>query len=184
MRQILDRGAKFTAVLASNDNSALGAMDELQAAGLVVPRDVAVIGFDDRSEAKAQAPTLTTVHFPMFELGYQAAGLLLKAIEGQMKKGELVRIPTRLVIRESCGCLPGAFDRAEGAVTMRPVTLGRSGYQSPADSSDFDRETEEEHTRQVYQQLSEGIITAVHNESHGLTRQEVADLAQRLSNAF
>jgi len=109
LRQLLERRVRFTAVLASNDSSAIGAMDELQDVGLVVPRDVAVIGFDDRLEARGQMPPLTTVHYPMFELGYQAVEWLLRVIAGQRAPAEPIRIPTRLTIRESCGCLPGAF---------------------------------------------------------------------------
>ncbi len=109
LRRLLERRVRFSAVLASNDLSALGAMDELHAAGLAVPRDVAVIGFDDRLEARGQTPPLTTVHYPMFELGYQALEWLLRVIAGHQAPAEPIRIPTRLTIRESCGCLPGAF---------------------------------------------------------------------------
>jgi hypothetical protein len=56
MQQILASGAEFTAVMASNDESALGAMEALSAAGLKVPQDVAVIGFDNRLEGAVQEP--------------------------------------------------------------------------------------------------------------------------------
>ena len=72
MQRILASGAPFTAVLASNDLSALGAMDALRAAGRRVPEDVAVIGFDDILEARSQLSPLTTVRHPTFMLGYQA----------------------------------------------------------------------------------------------------------------
>jgi signal transduction histidine kinase/AraC-like DNA-binding protein len=108
MAQILSTGVPFTAVLASNDVSAMGAIDLLRERGRSVPQDVAVIGFDDLLEAKAQIPPLTTVRFPMFELGYRAVVLLLKIIQGQTDGDPSVRIQTRLVVRESCGCLPGA----------------------------------------------------------------------------
>lgn len=108
MHQILHSGAKFTAVLASNDESAAGAIDALQEAGIQVPDDVAVVGFDDRLEAMSLAPSLTTLHYPIFEIGHQAASLLLKYIEGHKQGPEIVRVPTRLVIRQSCGCQPGA----------------------------------------------------------------------------
>jgi signal transduction histidine kinase/AraC-like DNA-binding protein/CheY-like chemotaxis protein len=109
MAQILNTGAPFTAVLASNDVSAMGAIDLLRERGRSVPQDVAVIGFDDLLEARAQIPPLTTVRFPMFELGYRAVLLLLRLIQDQTNEGPSVRIQTRLVVRESCGCLPGAI---------------------------------------------------------------------------
>lgn len=104
MRQILNSGAAFTAVLASNDESAFGAMPALAAAGLRIPQDVAVIGFDDRPECTVQEPALTSVHIPLFKMGYRAVELLLQQIRGCAEATEPVKIPTRLVQRESCGC--------------------------------------------------------------------------------
>jgi signal transduction histidine kinase/DNA-binding LacI/PurR family transcriptional regulator/AraC-like DNA-binding protein/DNA-binding LytR/AlgR family response regulator len=109
MKHILESGAPFTAVLASNDRSALGAIRALTDAGIAVPQEVAVIGFDDRIEATAHIPPLTTVRYPAFEEGYQGVALLLEYIEGKRHETCTIRIPTRLVIRESCGCLPGVL---------------------------------------------------------------------------
>ena len=104
MQQILDSGVEFTAVLASNDESAIGAMHVLKKAGLRIPEDVAIIGFDDRKEAPAQKPPLTSVHVPLYKSGYQAVDMLLQFIEGQNEAPRLRKIPTHLVIRQSCGC--------------------------------------------------------------------------------
>ncbi len=114
MQSILDTGADFTALLASNDLSCIGALQTLRAAGRRVPEDVAVIGFDDILQARSQLPPLTTVRHPTFALGYQSVVTLLKAIRtrhpqtvrrnahGQSE----TRIPTQLVVRQSCGCRP------------------------------------------------------------------------------
>ena len=107
MQELLERKAKFTAMIGSNDELAIGAMHVLQAAGYLVPQDVAVIGFDDRIDARAQIPMLTSVHFPMFDVGYQTVQTLLKIIDGSLTEHQKIMIPTRLVIRESCGCLAG-----------------------------------------------------------------------------
>jgi signal transduction histidine kinase/DNA-binding response OmpR family regulator len=165
IRQIISQGSKFTAVLASNDRSAIGVLDGLRQAGYVVPQDIALIGFDDRLEARAQMPSLTTVHYPMFGLGYQAVELLLRAIEGESVNDELVRIPTRLVVRESCGCLPGvpASMRAEDSKVKKPHKKTR---------------------QQIGAQLTQVITAAVHNESFWLSQQEVAYLGQRLVEAY
>jgi signal transduction histidine kinase/DNA-binding LacI/PurR family transcriptional regulator/DNA-binding response OmpR family regulator len=105
MRQILTSGVKFTAVLASNDQSAIGAMEALREAGKRIPQDVAIIGFDDRPEAMAQRPPLTTVHSRTFERGYRALELMLQSLDGEPGTGaEVFNIPTVLVIRQSCGC--------------------------------------------------------------------------------
>jgi signal transduction histidine kinase/DNA-binding LacI/PurR family transcriptional regulator/AraC-like DNA-binding protein len=104
MRQIIQSGAHFTAVLASNDESALGAMQALKDAGRQIPEDVAVIGFDDRPESAAHEPALSSIHFPLFLMGYRAVELLLKQIGNAEGEVEQVTIPTYLVPRESCGC--------------------------------------------------------------------------------
>ena len=104
MRQILATAAEFTAVLASNDESAIGVLQALTEAGRRVPQDVAVIGFDDVVYAKAQNPPLTTVRHPTFDLGFQAVELLLEYLSGRRTAVTTVRVPTRLIIRESCGC--------------------------------------------------------------------------------
>jgi diguanylate cyclase (GGDEF)-like protein len=108
MQRLLRSGAKFTAVMCSNDHSAMGAMKALREAGRRIPQDVAVTGFDDVLESRAQIPPLTSVHFPLFETGYRALLLLLKRIEyGAHALPDVSRVSTRLMPRQSCGCLPG-----------------------------------------------------------------------------
>jgi signal transduction histidine kinase/DNA-binding LacI/PurR family transcriptional regulator len=106
LRHMLDAGVDFTAVLASNDESAIGVLRALSEAGRRVPQDVAVIGFDDVLYAKGQTPPLTTIRHPTFELGYRAVELLLDYISGRRTKVATVRIPTQLIVRDSCGCQP------------------------------------------------------------------------------
>jgi signal transduction histidine kinase/DNA-binding LacI/PurR family transcriptional regulator/DNA-binding response OmpR family regulator len=164
IRQILNQDEKFTAVIASNDRSAIGTLDGLRQAGFVVPQDIAVIGFDDRLEARALMPPLTTVHYPMFGLGYQAVELLLRAIHGENIRNELIRIPTRLVVRESCGCLSG-----NPAGVVEAVQLQKSQELSK---------------EQVIIRLTQMMTGAVHKESFWLSQQEVAYLSQRLVESF
>ena len=94
----------FSAVLASNDESALGAMQALKEAGRRIPRDVALIGFDDRPESAIQTPALSSVQIPLFKLGYQAVEMILQHIDHQPDAPQLIHVPTRLITRESCGC--------------------------------------------------------------------------------
>lgn len=160
--QILSRKTDFTAMIASNDKSAVGAMHGLQLAGLMVPQDVAVIGFDDRIDARAQIPMLTTVHYPMFELGYQAVDLLLKYIDGTLTQPELIRIPTRLMIRESCGCLTGMTSRFHNDQAQTELVPLEATF--PA--------------------LTRAIINIVSREEYHLGRHEVDHLCQRLVEAL
>ena len=104
MRQILADRVPFTAVLASNDESALGAIQALKEAGQRIPQDVAVIGFDDRPESAVQQPALSSVRIPLFRMGYRAVELLAQMISAGTLPADLVKIPTRLVTRASCGC--------------------------------------------------------------------------------
>ncbi len=106
MQQILATSASFTAVLASNDLSCLGAVEVLRAAGRRIPDDVAVIGFDDILDARSHLPPLTTVRHPTFALGYEAVVSLLAAVNGKRTEEVHTRVPTRLVVRQSCGCRP------------------------------------------------------------------------------
>ncbi|MGD0174887.1 MAG: GGDEF domain-containing protein [Anaerolineales bacterium] len=106
-QRLIQSGVKFTAVMCSNDMSALGAMQALREAGIRIPWDVAVAGFDDVLESLAQVPPLTSVHYPLFETGYRALLMLHKRIEQPLTPlPELTRVATWLVPRQSCGCLP------------------------------------------------------------------------------
>jgi signal transduction histidine kinase/DNA-binding LacI/PurR family transcriptional regulator/AraC-like DNA-binding protein len=107
MTRILASGANPSALLAYNDFYAIGAMEALRAAGLRVPDDVAVVGFDDRLHARVQSPPLTTVRHPTFDLGFRSLAALLDLMDGTWDGQAAVRIPTRLVVRQSCGCRTG-----------------------------------------------------------------------------
>ena len=104
MRKILDSGAPFTALIASNDLSCLGAIQCLQEAGRNIPEDVAVIGFDDILDARSLSPSLTTIRHPTFSLGYQSVITLMEHIRGDANAPSRVVVPPRLIVRQSCGC--------------------------------------------------------------------------------
>jgi len=102
-RSLLEAGVRFDALLAANDYMALAAAEELGRHGLDVPREVAVAGFDDVSEAMAFGPGLTTVRQPLFEMSREAVLQLLRAAEGEPQP-MLRRFAGELVVRGSCGC--------------------------------------------------------------------------------
>ncbi len=120
MQAILARGVPFTSVLASNDGSAIGAMLALSEAGLRVPEDVAVVGFDDTPEAAASIPPLATVRYPLFETGKRALERLVDVMLGTPGLPDTTLIPTSYVGRRSCGCLPHATESPE---PLAPVGL-------------------------------------------------------------
>lgn len=90
-----------TAVVVANDLMALGAIQELKAAGLQVPRDMSVVGFDDIAFASLSEPALTTVCSPRVEIGRRAVEALMLTIERPHQQGVEVKIPTYLVKRDS-----------------------------------------------------------------------------------
>jgi LacI family transcriptional regulator len=91
----------FDAVFAHNDLSASGAIQALREAGMKVPRDVAVVGFDDVPQAATTDPPLTTVHQPLREMGETAARALMGHFDGSPLSGEPLVLPTSLVVRGS-----------------------------------------------------------------------------------
>jgi len=104
IRLLLDeRQASFDAVVAANDNMALGVVEALRDRSRRVPEDVAVVGFDDIPETRFATPPLSTVRQPLYEQGRRAAQLVLGALRGETLP-EQVSLPTELVLRRSCGC--------------------------------------------------------------------------------
>jgi phosphoserine phosphatase RsbU/P len=90
-------------IVAANDWMALGALDALEARGLRVPEDVALIGFDDIEQARFVTPPLTTVRQPPRQLGIRAVRRVLGVAEEQPEP-MAVLLPTVTIIRQSCGC--------------------------------------------------------------------------------
>ncbi|MQA84490.1 MAG: LacI family DNA-binding transcriptional regulator [Streptosporangiales bacterium] len=102
--ELLDRDPDLTALLALNDEMAVGALMSLRARGVRVPEQVSVAGFDDMPVARQVTPALTTVHLPMVEMGALAMRLALQPpADGQ----RVERIPARIVHRESAARPPG-----------------------------------------------------------------------------
>lgn len=91
----------FDCVFAHNDLIAAGAMRALREAGLRVPDDVAVVGFDDLPMARHTEPPLTTVRQPMREMGRAAARMLLAGLAGAPIPDEPLVLPTELIVRGS-----------------------------------------------------------------------------------
>lgn len=99
---ILARPERPTAVFAANDLMAIGVMQALREAGLSIPHDIAVAGFDDISAAKLVSPPLTTVAQFQYDVGVRAAEILMQRINGgSPEAGTSVEMPFRLIERGS-----------------------------------------------------------------------------------
>lgn len=103
MTHLLSRHPLPTAVFAASDAIALGAMVAIRRQGLHIPDDIALVGFDDVPLAGYVNPPLTTVRLPAYDLGKQAARLLVDLVEGHNPQATQVLLETTLVVRASCG---------------------------------------------------------------------------------
>ena len=106
------RGALPEAVVCANDQMAIGVLRAFAAAGVRVPDEVAVVGFDDIYPSSLFDPPLTTVHQPMRMLGERACARVLERIADPGLTPTVELLPTELVLRSSCGCPPGTVDPA------------------------------------------------------------------------
>ena len=101
MQQLLSGGKKFTALVAFNDPSAIGAIRALQDIGVKVPGDVSVIGFDDIKVAAFNNPRLTTIRQPLSNMGRIAAQCVLNRLNGSEQFRKQITVEPELVIRDS-----------------------------------------------------------------------------------
>jgi DNA-binding LacI/PurR family transcriptional regulator len=109
MTQLLELSERPTAVLASNDLTAIGALQAVRNHGLHVPEDISLIGFDDIALAASTDPPLTTVNVSRVRVAEAAFNSLFELIDGEPEIGREVLVETKLVIRESTA--PPAIER-------------------------------------------------------------------------
>ena len=107
-RAMLAAGLRSTAVIAATDFNALGVMKALDDAGLSLPDDQAIVGFDDVEAASSVRPTLSSVRQSFRATGQLAASLLLEMVDGHPVAPGRHLVPTWFVPRESCGCATGS----------------------------------------------------------------------------
>ena len=97
---LLEGPRNFTAILCCNDITAMGSIRALHDAGLRVPQDVSIVGFDDIQSASFHVPSLTTIRQPLKSMGRIAAAALLKKLQGETLPA-ILRVDPELVVRES-----------------------------------------------------------------------------------
>ncbi len=114
-RGIIDSPHRPTALVVATDRNALGLIEALHGAGLEVPRDIAVVAYDNMAGATFSTPPLTTIDARFDEVGALASRLLISAIRGETPANETF-MPNlaALVLRESCGCTADATVTSEG----------------------------------------------------------------------
>lgn len=101
MKSLLASGKPFSAVFVASDNVAIGAKAAIREAGLRVPDDISLMGFDDIPWAQYSDPPLTTIRLPALELAKSAGELLLKVMQGSTQVEKKI-LDVELVVRQSC----------------------------------------------------------------------------------
>jgi LacI family transcriptional regulator len=106
-RLLLERGTGCTAIAAGNDMLAVGCYTALEDAGLSCPDDISVVGFNDMPFIDRLRPPLTTIRFPHYQVGTEAAQLLLERIAEHSGPVKILYLAPELVIRGSTARVPG-----------------------------------------------------------------------------
>jgi DNA-binding LacI/PurR family transcriptional regulator len=124
-RHLLENKHPFTAIFAFNDVTAIGAISAIREAGLRVPKDVSVLGFDDIHSAATHHPPLTTVHQPLRSMGQAAATTLLSLIRDDIPhpRPEAITVYPKLVIRKSTSHLGHHADASPSAVETSAMEM-------------------------------------------------------------
>ena len=105
-RELLIATPRATAVAVFNDRSATGVLDVFRKAGLVVPRDISVVGFDDSRLARLSHVDLTTVAQDAGRMATLAVGRAIDRVDGSATGGREIVIPPRLIVRGTTAALP------------------------------------------------------------------------------
>ncbi|MFL7793018.1 MAG: substrate-binding domain-containing protein, partial [Anaerolineae bacterium] len=130
IRLLLDQrglrpGVDLEAIVSVSEDTLFGALEALEERRVQVPDDVAVVGFDDTILSQTHVPSITTVAAPFYETGRAAAEKLLDVMEGVQVPQETI-VPSRLMIRQSCGCLDAMVVQA----AVGPVAVQETSFES------------------------------------------------------
>ena len=132
IRELLERGVEFDAVVAANDEMALGALEALKESGIHVPDQVIVTGFDDIEDARFSTPALTSVRQPVADQGRTGLRIALALARGE-EVPPVTRQPAFLVARGSCGCHSRAIQEVRAPSEAHPDCRADAapGFGSP-----------------------------------------------------
>jgi signal transduction histidine kinase/DNA-binding LacI/PurR family transcriptional regulator/AraC-like DNA-binding protein/CheY-like chemotaxis protein len=165
-RVLLDeRRVSFDAVITGDDFVALGIIEGIQTHGLRVPDDIAVIGFDDTPYARASIPPLTTIHQSSYDQGFHGVELLLAQLNDDSYPME-ISLPTRLIVRQSCGC-------------SNPVVLRATATTRQVDQPPFWLKLRHER-----HQITDAIITQISEITDSIKPQHIETLCDAFGHAM
>jgi DNA-binding LacI/PurR family transcriptional regulator/AraC-like DNA-binding protein len=140
VKVLLDqRRVAFDALVAANDDLALGAIHELAARNIKVPETVAVTGFVDSLNSRQSSPAITTVHQPIYEFARHAMEIMLGRLTGSRLDTGCIHYPAILKIRESCGCRHGIEKGQSFVPDSGRDAENKTGYVSSIEMQDMIR---------------------------------------------
>lgn len=141
-QEVIRRKSAFDAVVSANDDMAIGLLETFSREGVHVPRDIKVVGFDNLEEVQYNVTPLTTVKQPLYKQARKAAEIALDILENKPVP-ETVVLPTRLVVRSSCGCF------------SRSIILLESDAQVFINAADQNKETKEKIKKKIISEYPE-----------------------------
>lgn len=159
MKRLLLADRSIDAVVAANDDMALGALEALQEAGIKVPEKIALCGFDDIDDTKFCYPPLFTVRQPLVEQGYKSVEVLRKLLEGSSVSVSPVVIPAFPVYRKSCGCAANdlSLDELSGEELRISLEKRLSDAEASIQKQSFEMVMQERRIREL-QELSANLV--------------------------
>ena len=101
MKSLLESGKKFSAAFIASDAVALGAYNAIREAGLTIPGDISIVGFDDLLLSSFISPSLTTIRMPAREIAQDSCYLLMRLMKREFPESRTTSLPTELIVRES-----------------------------------------------------------------------------------
>jgi LacI family transcriptional regulator len=167
VRRMITSRSLPTAILCSNDLTAIGALKALAEAGVRVPEEVSVVGFDDIDFASLANPPLTTVMYSRAQLGELAFKALMKMLRSKHRKGAEYLVETELVIRRSTSEAPSSTQPESAACGVAPSVRksGLAGLENHgtlgAEQDDNRSSAIDGHTRNEYAVAPRGPAAAV-----------------------
>lgn len=135
--QLIDEDLNPSAIFATNNAIAMGAINALEKRGLRIPQDIALVSFDDLPNASHLFPFLTVVAQPAYDMGVNAAQLLFSRLDSEVKlRPRHVVLPSRLIVRHSCGYKLGENGRSPLSLPIAKNTLGPTILVKPLSSEE------------------------------------------------
>ncbi len=166
------------AIVAANDRMAFGVVAALAQLGITVPQQIAVVGFDNTTEAQINFPAITTVAQPIYQLGHRALALLLDRLNGDAVPPSSI-LPTKLVLRSSCGCMDSTIQNI-----VAPTLAPREDHAAASDKSPFPQPHNQPHNQEGWQErIVQSLLALLYDKLRNIDQSVLSQLVTSLAGA-